>query len=76
MNCNFNSTNCDAQCKKYAMCSYLSIQKQISELQQQINFVFNAINNLIEKDNSLESNLKLYSIEMLDIINGIKKPES
>jgi peptidoglycan hydrolase CwlO-like protein len=67
------------------MCSYLSIQKQITELQQQINFIFTTINNIIERESSTNKNVEelnekllTYSGDMLDLINNTlrKQPES
>jgi peptidoglycan hydrolase CwlO-like protein len=59
------------------MCSYLSIQKQITELQQQINFIFTTINNIIERESSTNKNVEelnekllTYSGDMLDLINN------
>lgn len=74
--CNFESGDCNLSCPKYAMCSYMSVQKQLSKLQEQINFIYSSITNLITSDLDLKNELitlnkrlESYTCELLDIYN-------
>lgn len=76
-NCSFGSENCNLNCKKYPMCSYMSIQKQITSLQEKINFIYITITNLINSEVSIQDSLKetnerleSYVCELLDVFNN------
>lgn len=47
MTCNFNS-ECTANCPKYPMCAYYAIQKQISDINEQIGFIYKTLGKLSE----------------------------
>ena len=74
--CNFESGICSVECKKYPMCAYMSIQKQLSELQTQVNFAYNVLNNLLKKNEevnvnltNLDNKLMIFTEELLDLYN-------
>lgn len=47
MICNFNS-ECTSNCPKYTMCAYYAVQRQISEINQQIGFIYKTLGKLSE----------------------------
>jgi uncharacterized coiled-coil protein SlyX len=72
--CDFENGTCSVDCKKYSMCAYMSVQKQLSELQKQIEFIYQTINSMIltevETNKSIESlqdQLQNYTCELLDL---------
>lgn len=75
--CNFENGTCSLECKKYPMCAYLSIQKQLSELQKQIEFIYQTMNGIVTNEMKIqksldETNEKLqdYVCELLEVYYG------
>lgn len=58
MNCKFDSNNCSLTCPKFSICSYFQIQTQLSEVQSQINTIYEAITKLVTKEKKNEENLE------------------
>lgn len=74
--CSFNDGKCSVECKKYSMCSYMSIQKQLSEFQEQIGFIYKTLETLINVNNQtqesldeLEKKLMTFTSDILDLYN-------
>lgn len=47
MTCKFNS-ECTSNCPKYTMCAYYAVQQQISDINEQIGFIYRTLNKLSE----------------------------
>ena len=54
MTCNFDGCTCSVNCPKYNICMYFSLQKQITELTEQINLLMTILSsqNSYVKDSS------------------------
>jgi hypothetical protein len=53
--CSFESGKCSVECKKYSMCAYMSVQKQMSDFQEQISFIYTTLKNLLDNNEYLQS---------------------
>lgn len=74
--CSFGNDKCSVECKKYSMCSYMSIQKQLSQFQEQIAFIYDALKNVIDKNEGISNNIKeldeklmIFTSDLLDLYN-------
>lgn len=47
MACKFDGSKCTSSCPKYAMCAYMETQKQLSEVFEQMNILFQAVNKML-----------------------------
>lgn len=78
--CEFDCGKCDIACGKYSMCAFMSIQKQLSSLQEQMNFLFSALGDIVENSkneiSNLDNKLEKFTIDMLDLINLRKDSET
>lgn len=61
VNCKFDPNICNVNCKKYPICSYYSIQNQISEIQSQLNFIYGTISEILKSNEN--SDLKINLLE-------------
>ena len=59
MTCNFNPNTCSLTCKKYPICSYYSIQNQVSEIQSQLNFIYDTITKILQSNETADLKLNL-----------------
>jgi hypothetical protein len=59
MTCNFDSNVCSINCKKYALCSYYSIQNQFIDLQSQLNFIYTTITDILKNNEDNDTKIKL-----------------
>jgi hypothetical protein len=59
MTCNFNPNTCSLNCKKYPICSYYSIQNQVSEIQSQLNFIYGTITKILQSNEAADLKLNL-----------------
>jgi hypothetical protein len=70
--CEFNWTTCSVTCKKYAMCSYINTQKQISTIQSQLGFLYETLAGVLAGNtqlrNEVEEKLTRYTCELIDMI--------
>jgi hypothetical protein len=46
-------------CKKYPICSYYSIQNQVSEIQSQLNFIYDTITKILQSNETADLKLNL-----------------
>lgn len=69
MNCNFDAKKCTIECAKYPMCSYYSIQNQISEIQSQLNFLYTSISSIVDKIKVVDVQMNLLT-ESLSKVNN------
>jgi hypothetical protein len=59
MTCNFDPNKCSLTCKKYSICSYYSIQNQVSEIQSQLNFIYDTITKILQSNETADLKLNL-----------------
>jgi hypothetical protein len=59
MTCNFNPNTCNLTCKKFSICSYYSIQNQISEVQSQLNFIYDTITKILQSNEAADLKVSL-----------------
>lgn len=57
--CEFNANSCSVECKKYQICSYYSIQSQISEIQRQLNFLYRVIPEILSSNEEASKKIEL-----------------
>jgi hypothetical protein len=58
-NCKFDPNLCDVSCKKYSICSYYSIQNQVSNIQSQLNFIYDTISKILQSNEAADLKLNL-----------------
>jgi hypothetical protein len=59
MTCEFNPNTCSVDCRKYSICSYYSIQNQVSEIQSQLNFIYDTITQILKSSETADTRLNL-----------------
>jgi hypothetical protein len=59
MICEFDPNKCSVECKKYSICSYYSIQNQFSNLQSQLNFIYDTIAKILQSNETADLKLNL-----------------
>jgi hypothetical protein len=59
MTCNFDPNTCNLNCKKYSICSYYSIQNQVSEIQSQLNFIYDTITKILQSNEAADLKVTL-----------------
>jgi hypothetical protein len=69
MKCEFNPNICSVNCKKYPLCAYYSIQNQFSEVQSQLNFIYNTISEILKTSETAETKIKLLESAVSTHIN-------
>lgn len=57
--CNFDPSSCSINCKKYPICTYYAIQNQISDIQSQLNFIYNTIGEILKLNERAELKVDL-----------------
>jgi hypothetical protein len=57
--CNFDPNTCNVNCKKYNICSYYSIQNQVSNIQSQLNFIYDTITKILQSNEAADIKLNL-----------------
>jgi len=57
--CNFNPSTCPLDCKKYNLCSYYSIQGQVSNIQSQLNFIYDTVAKILKSNENADLKLSL-----------------
>ena len=57
--CDFDANKCSIECKKYPICSYYSIQNQISEIQKQLNFLYKIIPEILNSNEEVSKKIEL-----------------
>jgi hypothetical protein len=57
--CNFDPNVCNVNCKKYSICSYYSIQNQVSNIQSQLNFIYDTITKILKSNEAADLKLNL-----------------
>jgi hypothetical protein len=72
-NCNFDPNICNVNCKKYPICSYYSIQNQVSNIQSQLNFIYDTIAKILQSNETADLKLKLLESA---VFNYLKDSES
>lgn len=55
--CSFESGLCSIECKKYSMCAFMSLQKQLVSIQEQVTFLYEITRNVIEESTELKSSI-------------------
>lgn len=61
MACKFDSNKCSLTCKKYPMCSFYSVQDQLSNIQSQLKFIYTTIGEILKSNE--ENNIKIDLLE-------------
>lgn len=57
--CSFDPNKCPIECKKFPICSYYSMQNQISDLQSQVNFLYKTLTQLLKNNEKQENRITL-----------------
>lgn len=68
-NCNFNPNTCSVSCKKYSICTYYSIQNQVSEIQSQLNFIYDTITKILQSNETADLKLNLLESAVYKFVN-------
>jgi hypothetical protein len=58
MECKFNVNKCTLECGKYSLCSYLNLQKQITSIQEQLNFIYTTLGDISSRAIAQDKELK------------------
>jgi hypothetical protein len=69
MTCNFDPNKCSLTCKKYSICSYYSIQNQVSEIQSQLNFIYDTITKILQSNEAADLKLNLLESAVYKFVN-------
>jgi hypothetical protein len=59
MECKFDPNICSVECKKYAICSYYSTQKQLSDIQSQLNFIYETLGKILKSNETADLKLEM-----------------
>lgn len=80
--CSFENGKCSVECKKYSMCAYMSVQRQLENFQSQIGFIYTTLKDIIDSNNKLGSDiidldnkLMIFTTDMLDLYNKESKKD-
>jgi hypothetical protein len=68
-NCNFDPNTCNVNCKKYPICSYYSIQNQVSNIQSQLNFIYDTITKILQSNETADLKLNLLESAVFQFVN-------
>jgi hypothetical protein len=68
-NCNFDPNICNVNCKKYPICSYYSIQNQVSNIQSQLNFIYDTITKILTSNEAADLKLNLLESAVFQFVN-------
>jgi hypothetical protein len=68
-NCNFDPNICNVNCKKYPICSYYSIQNQVSNIQSQLNFIYDTITKILTSNETADLKLNLLESAVFQFVN-------
>lgn len=68
-NCNFDPNICNVNCKKYPICSYYSIQNQVSNIQSQLNFIYDTIAKILTSNEAADLKLNLLESAVFQFVN-------
>jgi hypothetical protein len=71
--CRFDSKVCLPSCKKYSICSYYSIQNQLTSIQSQLNFIYKTITDILESSKEAEVKVSLLEGAMYKISCDVLK---
>lgn len=69
MTCKFSS-ECTSNCPKYTMCAYYAVQRQISDINEQIGFIYQTLSKLSELT------LKINELPTISITDFEEAPEA
>ena len=67
--CNFDPNKCSVECKKYSICSYYSIQNQVSNIQSQLNFIYDTIAKILKSNETADLKLNLLESAVFRFLN-------
>lgn len=67
--CNFDPNKCSIDCKKYSICSYYSIQNQVSNIQSQLNFIYDTITKILKSNETADLKINLLESAVSRFIN-------
>jgi hypothetical protein len=67
--CNFDPNKCSVECKKYPICSYYSIQNQVSNIQSQLNFIYDTITKILKSNETADLKLNLLESAVFRFVN-------
>jgi hypothetical protein len=68
MNCKFDPSRCSVECKKYSICSFYAMQNQFSEIQSQLNFIYETISKILKSNETADSKIKTLELAVSRII--------
>jgi hypothetical protein len=71
MICEFTTTGCSPDCPKFSMCMYKSIQTQLSEINNQLNFILTTLTNLTCQEGITKERLLAAETNISDIISTL-----
>ena len=63
--CEFNTESCSPDCKKFSICQYYFVEKQISEIQNQLNFIYKTLTGMTGLTNNIIERLDKLSTEVV-----------
>jgi len=71
MNCVFNISSCSPSCPKFNMCIYNSTQNQLSEINQQLNFILNTLAQLTCEVGINKEKLQIVNADVKDLVSTV-----
>lgn len=70
MLCTFDTATCQTTCPKFVICMYNSIQKQIIELNKQVNFLFLSFSNSTLENISIKEEIEKLKTDRDDLLSA------
>jgi hypothetical protein len=71
--CEFNPQECHIKCKNFPICSFIHIEKHITELERKLSNIYESINSLTEFCTRLGDNVSLFKEDTIDEFHIIVK---
>jgi hypothetical protein len=76
MNCNFDPNKCTSSCNKYSMCSFFSVQTQLSEIQSQFNFIYKTLGDILKSNDEAHVKIDLLERGFFNITERLSDSET
>jgi hypothetical protein len=71
MTCEFGANDCSHNCPKFSICMYKSVQTQLSEINNQLNFILTTLTALTCKEGINEKRLSTVEANLSDIVSTL-----
>lgn len=71
MICNFGAKECSHNCPKFNVCMYKSIQTQISEINNQLNFILTTLTMLTCEEGINKERLSIVEANLADTVSTL-----